>query len=358
MGRARSAGIRVIMLTGDAPETAGAVARQIGLPVERVHTGPELDAMSDAELLDALGCQVLFARTTPAHKLRITSLLKSTGEVVGMTGDGVNDAPALKQADVGIAMGIRGTDVAREAADLVLTDDNFASIIDAVEEGRREYDNIRKFVRYLLSSNIGETLAILGGLIARAPLVLVPVQVLWINVVTDAVTAISLGFEPAEADTMRRPPRPRDESVLGRGGLLSTLVIGTYIGLVTLALFLHYLASGASVVTARSVAFTAMVVLEQINLFNHRALRSPLHTIGFWSNPMLLAALLSTVVLQFMALYLPGFQRVLHTTGLGWRDWALVLGCGVPLFVVPEALKWRLWRREGQGRARPAQRAA
>ena len=347
--RATSSGIRVLMLTGDAPETALAIADEIGLPVKRTITGAELDGMSDERLLRELDAPVLFARTTPEHKLRVARLLEQSGQVVAMTGDGVNDAPALKEADIGIAMGIRGTDVAREAADLVLTDDNFASIVNAVEEGRREYDNIRKFVRYLLSSNIGETVAILLTILLGAPLILLPVQILWINVVTDAVTAIALGLEPPEKDLMRRPPRRRNEAILDRAGISSVLVLGSYIGLATLGLFFFYLQRGSSeaLLTAQTVAFTAMVVLEQVNLFNHRALRSPLREIGFFSNPWLLVALAGTVLLHLAAVYVPFMQPVLHTTALGWQDWGLLLAVAAPLFIVPEALKWVRWRRDG-----------
>ena len=289
----------------------------------------------------------VIARATPEHKLRVARLLRGAGEVACMTGDGVNDAPALKLADVGIAMGRRGTDVAREASDLVLLDDNFASIVGAVEEGRREYDNIQKFVRYLLSSNVGETVAIFLGLLARGPLVLLPVQILWINVVTDAVTALALGLEPAERDVMRRPPRPRDAPILDRGGVLWVGALGGAIGLATLLLFFHFLGDGspAELVRAQSVAFTAMVVLEQVNLFNHRALRSPLASVGLFTNPWLLVALGVTFLLHLAALYVPFLQAALHTTGLGWREWALVLAAAVPVFAVPELVKWRRWRR-------------
>jgi len=347
VARAGESGIRVMMITGDAPETALAIAEQIGLLVERAITGPELDVMEDDELLRELERPVLFARTTPEHKLRIARILEDSGQVVGMTGDGVNDAPALKEADIGIAMGIRGTDVAREASDLVLMDDNFASIVNAVEEGRREYDNIRKFTRYLLSSNVGETVAIFLAIVLSGPLILLPVQILWINVVTDAVTAIALGLEPAERELMRRPPRRPDEPILDRAGIRSIVVFGSYIGLATLGLFLFYLhrVSPENLLLAQTMAFTAMVVLEQVNLFNHRALHSPLAAVGFFTNPWLLVALIGTTALHLAAVYVPFMQKVLHTTALGWSDWGLLLLVGAPLFLVPEAMKWLDWRR-------------
>ncbi len=339
--RATSAGIRVIMITGDAPETASAVAEKIDLQVGKVLTGPDMDRLNDDELQQYLNRPVMIARATPEHKLRAARLLKDSGHVVGMTGDGVNDAPALKEADVGIAMGIRGTDVAREASDLVLMDDNFASIINAVEEGRREYDNIRKFVRYLLSSNIGEAVAIFLCILLQAPLILLPVQVLWINVVTDGFTAIALGLEPAEKDLMRRRPRPQNEPMLDRRGMTSILALGGYIGVATLAIFLLYLRSDRpnSPLVAQTMAFTAMAVLEQVNLFNHRALRNPLKTVGFFSNPWLLVALAGTVLLQLAAIYSPLLQGALHTTAIGWSDWALLCVVALPLFAIPEGLK-------------------
>ena len=215
---ARSAGIRSIMITGDAPATALSIARSIGLRVKRAIRGRELKAMNDNRLRRALQEEVLFARTTPEDKLRIVSVLKKMGQVVGMTGDGVNDAPALKKADIGIAMGLRGTDVAKGASDMILTDDNFASIIRAVEEGRRQYDNIQKFVRYLLSSNMGEVLAIFVNILLGGPLILLPVQILWMNLVTDGMTAVALGLEGIEKGIMQRPPRAVQEPILDRGG--------------------------------------------------------------------------------------------------------------------------------------------
>jgi Ca2+-transporting ATPase len=348
VARARTAGIRMVMITGDAPETARAIGERIGLVVERSLVGADMERLDDAELGNALEQPVIVARALPEHKLRIVRLLKERGHVVSMTGDGVNDAPALKEADVGIAMGIRGTDVAREAADLVLLDDNFASIVNGIEEGRREFENIRKFVRYLLSSNIGETVAISMVVVLGGPLILLPVQILWINVVTDAVTAIALGLEPAERDLMHRPPRGRSQGILDRAGMWAVLAMGGYIGIATLALFLFHLERGMDLVLAQSVAFTTMVVLEQVNLFNHRALRAPLSSIGWWSNPWLLAALFATAGLQLAALYVPALQRMLHTTGLGWGEWGVVLVVALPLFLVPETWKRLRWREPGQ----------
>lgn len=339
---AQGAGIRVLMITGDAPATALAIARQIDLPAMRAVLGTELETLNDVELESAIADNAVFARTTPEHKLRIVTLLQKLGHVVGMTGDGVNDAPALKRADIGIAMGVRGTDVARGASDMVLTDDNFASIVGAIEEGRRQYDNIRKFVRYLLSSNTGEVLAIFVNILLGGPLILLPVQILWMNLVTDGVTAVSLGLEPAERGVMQRPPRATAGAILDRGGLLMVLCLGSYIAAATLWLF-HRSLGGArteDLIWAQTIAFTGIIVLEKANVFNFRSLANPLHKIGFLSNPWVVAAWLGTVGLQVCAVYTPFLQRTLHTVPLAWSDWVMIVVFAVPVVLVPELWKW------------------
>ena len=195
------------MITGDGAATAKAVAGMVGLEVDRVLTGTDVEEMTDEELDAALDDHVLFARTAPAHKMRLVRMLQAKGQIVAMTGDGVNDAPALKQSDIGVAMGKRGTDVARDAADLVLLDDNFATIVRAIREGRRQFENVRKFVRYMLSSNAGEVLALLANILIGGPLIFLATQILWMNLITDGITAVALGLEKATPDTMERPPR-------------------------------------------------------------------------------------------------------------------------------------------------------
>ncbi len=344
---AATAGIRTIMITGDAAATALAIAKSIGLDAQQAITGTQLQLMDDAALQQTLKKKVLFARTTPEDKMRIVQVLQDMGEVVGMTGDGVNDAPALKRADIGIAMGVHGTDVAKGAADMILMDDNFASIIDAVEEGRRQYANIQKFVRYLLSSNMGELVAIFLNIILAGPLIFLPVQILWMNLVTDGMTAVALGLEPAELESMRQPPRAKTEPILNRHGIIMIIVLGSYIGLATLWLYHHYMQSGDphQVLVAQTVAFSAIIVLEKMNVFNFRALKTPLAVIGFFSNRWVLLAWLLTIGLQMGAVYLPFLQTALHTTPLSWQDWLLILAFSLPIFVFTELYKWLHWHR-------------
>ncbi len=344
---AGAAGIRVFMITGDSPVTASAIAGQIGLDIDAAIVGSEIEAMDDEALTTALAGNVVFARTTPEHKLRIVKLLQAQGHIVGMTGDGVNDAPALKKADIGIAMGKRGTDVAKGAADIVLTDDNFSSIIGAVEEGRRQYDNIQKFVRYLLSSNTGEVVAIFLNILIGGPLLFLPVQILWMNLVTDGLTAVALGLEPAEKDTMHRPPRRPDEPVLTKSGMAMIAALGTYVGLAALWLFHHYLddADPKSIAIAQTVAFTGIILVEKINVLNFRSLSAPIWTIGFWSNPWVLLAIVSTVLLQVAAVYVPMMQSILHTVPLSLADWGLIIVVALPVFALVELIKTFAWMR-------------
>jgi Ca2+-transporting ATPase len=345
---ARSAGVRVVMITGDAAPTALAIAQRVGLADRLAVTGPELDDWDDATLRRAIEDEAVFARTTPEHKLRIVGALQATGHVVAMTGDGVNDAPALKKADIGIAMGVRGTDVAKGASDMVLTDDNFASIVGAVEEGRRQYDNIQKFVRYLLSSNTGEMTAIFLNILLGGPLIFIPVQILWMNLVTDGVLAVALGAEPVEAGSMDRPPRSLRDPLLNRGGAMAIAAIGAYIGIATLALFHFHLGDEpGGLARAQTIAFSGIIVFEQFNVLNWRALRAPLGSVGWLSNPWVPLAISIAVGIQVAAVYTPIGQAALHTVPLSLADWMWMLALGAPLLVACEAVKrarWRGWR--------------
>ncbi len=350
---AMAAGIEVIMITGDGPGTALAIARMLDLPGDSVVTGDRLDEMDDAALTEHLDKGAIFARTAPHHKMRIVNCLQARGKVVAMTGDGVNDAPALKHADIGIAMGIRGTDVARDSADLVLLDDNFASIVGAVEEGRRQYQNIRKFVRYLLSSNAGEVTAIVANILIGGPIIFLPVQILWMNLVTDGLTALALGLERSEADVMRQPPRSPREDIVGRNGLLVILLFALYTGSASLFAFYHVLEHG--VVVAQTVAFTTMIFLEKFSVLAFRSLTLPWFRIGFFSNPWLLVALFLTLAAQVAAVYWPPLQTVLRTTAFDPQIWILVLSLSAPVVIIPEAVKlfahWQSNRRQASGAA-------
>lgn len=335
---AYSAGIEVIMITGDAPQTALAIAGMLGLRAATAITGHMLDDVDEETLAKLLSESVVFARTTPHHKMRIVECLQAQGKIVAMTGDGVNDAPALKRADIGIAMGIRGTDVAKDASDIVLLDDNFASIVSAVQEGRRQYENIRKFVRYLLSSNAGEVIAIIFNIVIGGPLIFVPIQILWMNLVTDGATALTLGLERSEADSMRRPPRNPSEAIVGYKGLFIVLLFAIYTGSASLFAFYSMLEHG--VVFAQTVAFSTMVFLEKFSVFAFRSLSLPQARIGFFSNPALLIALALTLGAQVLAVYWGPLQAVLHTTAIDLDAWILLLVLTVPVVLVPELVKY------------------
>lgn len=338
---ARQAGIRVIMITGDSALTATAIAEQVGLGQPQSLTGDQVDQIGDAELADLLRGEVLFARARPEHKIRIVKALQSQNQIVAMTGDGVNDAPALKQADIGVAMGVRGTDVSKNASDLVLLDDNFATIVNAIAEGRRQFENVRKFVRYLLCSNAGEVVAILVNLALGGPLVFLATQILWMNLITDGPTAVALGLEKAESEQMSEPPRKKDDPILGRGGAGLIILFGLYTGAASLVVFYTLLPMGVDL--ARTAAFTGMVVFEKVSVFAFRSLRRPNWVVGFFSNPILLAAFSVSVGLQLCAVYWAPLQKLLRTVPIGTEEWLLIFALAIPLIVVPEAVKSKLF---------------
>jgi Ca2+-transporting ATPase len=345
---AKKAGIKVVMITGDAALTASAIADKINLDYKETISGAELSNMNDDTLKKKIVAGAIFARVTPKDKLRIVSILQKENLITAMTGDGVNDAPALKKADIGIAMGKRGTDVAKGAADMILLDDNFASIINAVKEGRRQFENIKKFVTYLLSSNTGEVIAIFVNILLEGPLILLPVQILWMNLVTDGLTAVALGVEKAEKGLMEKPPRKSDEPFIKLRGFIMILLLGGYIGAGTLWLFHHYISCGLpktqAVALAQTVAFTGIIILEKMNVFNYRFFDTPIFIGGFFSNKFLLMAWTLTVSLQVAAVYTPFLQRMLHTVPLGFNDWLLIFAIAAPIFVLVEIYKIIEWK--------------
>jgi len=334
------AGIRVSMVTGDHKITATAIGKALGLVKEnsRIVDGAELDNISDEDLEKIAEKIVIYARVTPEHKTRIIDALQKRGHVVAMTGDGVNDAPALKAANIGIAMGLSGTDVAKEASAMILQDDNFATIVNAVREGRSIYDNIKKFLRYLLSSNTGEVLTIFLASVIGLPLPLIAVQLLWINLLTDGLPAVALSVDPPAQDVMERKPRdPKQPTIDGR--MVSTIVlVGIVMTLGVLFLFNLALKRGGSLEYARALAFTGFVVFEMFNVFNTRSEEQSFAQ-GFFSNRWLLAAVASSIVLQLAVLYIPKLQVLFGVAPLAIADWILLLGVGTTVIMAEEVRK-------------------
>ena len=325
--KCQTAGIKTVMITGDHRTTAVAVARMLRiLPSDGgVLTGQELDRLSDRELNRAVEKIHVYAQVNPAHKLRIVRALKRRGHVVAMTGDGVNDAPAVKEANIGIAMGRSGTDVTREAASLVLADDNFATIVSAVEEGRGVYDNIRKFIRFLLACNTGEVLTMFFAMLAGLPLLLRPIQILWINLVTDGLPAIALGVERGAAGAMRRSPRPPREGIFARGLWQEVLGRGTLISLSSVAVFAWSLQQGMALGEAQTMVFATLIVLQLLYVFDCQSEIGSARVAGFLSNPSLVAAVLLSFGLLLAVLYHPGLTIVFGTVPLGTEHWVAVL---------------------------------
>ena len=341
----RQAGIRPLMITGDHPLTARHVARQLGIGDDeaRITTGPEVARLSDEELRRTVQRTAVFARVSPEHKLRIVQALQTNGDVVAMTGDGVNDAPALRRADIGVAMGITGTEVSKEAADMVLRDDNFATIVAAVEEGRVIYDNIRKFIKYLLSSNSGELWVMLIAPFLGLPLPLLPLQILWINLVTDGLPALALAVEPPERHAMQRPPVPAKESILGRGLLPQVIWGGLVLGLTPLAMGYYFHQIGHE--GWRTMVFTTLTLSQLAVVLSFRSERDSFFSIGPLTNAALLFIVAFTVLLQMMVTYMPFWQRVLKTHPLSGVEMGVSLALATVPFWVDELRKWVVRRR-------------
>ena len=345
----QQAGITVKMITGDHALTAAAIGRQIGLCQDgctAVLTGAELARLSDAELIEQAEKINVFARVAPEQKLRLVEALQARGHVVAMTGDGVNDAPALKQANIGIAMGITGTDVSKEAADMILTDDNFASIEAAVEEGRGVFDNLTKFIAWTLPTNLGEGLVLLAAIVTGVQLPILPIQLLWINMVTAAVLGITLSLEPKEPDLMRRKPRDPKLPILD-GVLIWRIVLVSIIILAgAFGLFEYELLSGGTLAEARTVAVNVIIFVVLFYLFNARSLTlSPLQ-LGFFSNPWVVGGAFLMVLLQLLYTYAPFMNAIFNSAPLSLAHWLKVLAVGLAAYIIVEIEKW-LRRRRG-----------
>ncbi len=350
----RRAGIIPLMITGDHAATALAIARDLGMTDGdgEVLVGPDVDRLNDGQLIEATRRVRVYARISPEQKTRIVQALKDDGHIVAVTGDGVNDAPALQRADIGVAMGITGTDVAKEAADMVITDDNFASIVAAVEEGRRIFDNIRNFVVLLLGANVGEILLIFGGVVAGLPLPLLAAQILLVNLVTDSLPAAALAVERGDPDAMRRGPRAPGESILTRGIAWLVVVRGILLGVGALAVFAVWLKGfDSSEETARSAALATVVVCELLEAHASRSLHRTIGELGPFGNPALWGATLVSFGALAAVLYVPALQDAFRVEALGPGEWLAAAAVGGFRLLVIEGLKvgpWRLRSEEGR----------
>ncbi|AKG52989.1 hypothetical protein DGWBC_0302 [Dehalogenimonas sp. WBC-2] len=350
--QAIGAGIRVVMVTGDHAATAAAIAREVGIPDGRIVTGSELANMSDEELNRSVKEVSVFARIEPLQKLRIVRAWKHNGEVVAVTGDGVNDAPALKAADIGVAMGVSGTDVARQAADMVLADDNFVSVVAAVEEGRGIFNRLRAVIFYLLAANIGELLALAVAIavIGQAPLL--AAQLLWVNVVTDATITVPLALEPRRGDELKSPPRSPEVGLIYSGMVWRIVYVALIMGAGVFAAF-YWAQQHVGIEEARTLAFITMVSFELFRGLNARTDEVTIFKIGFFSNRWLLVALGIAVLLQLAAVYVPFMQTAFRTVAPSLRDWAIALGAGFVFFAIEELRKVFFPMAFSKGKWRP-----
>jgi Ca2+-transporting ATPase len=337
----KSAGIRVLMLTGDHRSTASAIAARVGIePADDVVEGRAVERMDEAELAEACSKVSVFARVEPHHKLRIVQTLRRQGETVAVTGDGVNDAPALRAADIGVAMGMRGTDVAKEASSIVVTDDNFATIVAAVEEGRVVFDNVRKVTFFLLSTGIAAVIAIFAAILGGFPLPILPAQIIWVNLVTNGIQVSALAFEPGEKGTLRKPPRRKGEGILS--GLLweRVAIVGVLIAIATLAFFLfeHY-ALDRTVEHARTMALTTMVMFQAIHVSNARSEHLSVFRKSPFSNPFLFVGTIAALLIHAGSLYLDPTQRLLEVQPLSLTEWLRIAVAAVSIILVMELHK-------------------
>lgn len=342
IARCYKAGIRVAMITGDHPLTALAIARRLGIAKQEteVITGNQLDAMSDEELCASVKGYRVFARVTPQHKVRIVQAFKQNDMVVAMGGDGVNDAPSLKQADIGIAMGQGGTDVCKQASDMILADDNFATIVKAVEEGRGIYENIQKAILYLLSCNLGEIMSLFLAIICMPHVVstLSAIQILWVNLITDAFPALALGVDPMEWDIMEQQPRNAKESLFAHGGWMFTILNGMFIGTITLVAFRYGLNSSPA--KAQTMAFMVLSLSQLFHALNLRSRTHSIFVVGLFKNKWLILTFLFSTALQIAVCQLPIFNFILKTVPLDMMSWGLVFGLSASVILINEASKW------------------
>ncbi len=353
IGLCHGAGIKVIMITGDNRVTAESIARQLDLPTGRAVTGPELATMSDKELAGAVEDVSVFARIEPLHKLRIVNALKTHGHVVAMTGDGVNDALALRAADIGVAMGITGTDVAKEASDVVLTDDNFASVVSAVEEGRAIFNRLRGVVFFLLSTNLGELIALILSVLVVGKAPLLAVQIIWVNLVTDTVPAIPLGLEPRAGDEIKHPPRDPRVGLIYPGLIFRILFLAVQMG-VGLFLVFTWAESRMPIEEARTLAFCSMSAFELFRAFNARSDERTVFSLGVFRNRWLVYATFITIALQLMVVYVPFLRTAFGTVPIGLDRWGIALLAGGSMFAIEEIRKKLFSRLFSLGKWRPA----
>ncbi|MEJ2646657.1 MAG: HAD-IC family P-type ATPase, partial [Gammaproteobacteria bacterium] len=350
VAQCRSAGIRVKMITGDHAVTARAIGRQLAIgDGDHVLTGRQLETMDDHALRDAVRDTDVFARASPEHKLRLVTALQANGEVAAMTGDGVNDSPALKRADVGVAMGMKGTEAAKEAAEMVLTDDNFASIVAGIEEGRTVYDNIKKSILFILPTNAAEAAVVVAAIALGYLLPITPVQILWVNMITAVTLALALAFEPAEADIMRRPPRPAHEPLLSGFLVWRIALVSLALTAAVSGLFLWTRATGASLEAARTVAVNTLVAGEIVYLLSSRFIAaSSLRLKVFTGNPYVLTTIGLVGAFQLLFTYAPPMQYLFHTAAIDALDWGRIAGSAVVVLLIVEGEKLLLRRRSGR----------
>jgi Ca2+-transporting ATPase len=341
--RCQRAGVRVVMVTGDHRLTGEAIAREVGILDDggQVRVGGDVEQMREEALDRAVAETAVFARVAPAHKHRIVEALRRRGHIVAMTGDGVNDAPALQAAEIGVAMGITGTDVTKETAEMVLTDDNFASIVNAIEEGRGVFQNVRKVVKFLLTTNIGEDLTLLSALafLPGTGLIITPVQILWVNLVTDGLLDITIGLEPKEDDLMDDPPRRPDTHIIDGEMLQNMVYVALFMAVGTLGLFL-YAGNNGEPIRAQTVAFTTLAMFQIFNAFNCRSREKSVFQLGFFDNKYLIGAVVLSVLLKIAGNRIPFMQTALGTVPLAFSDWALIVLVSSSVFVADEIRKY------------------